>query len=72
MHVSEKVPRRLRDELVVYLGNPGSEITPDKELVPLQLGLDDDEGKVGLGIHVASHLLNLLNLGLDPRVNAID
>jgi len=33
--------------------------------------LDDNESKVGLGIHVPRHLLNLLDLLLDAVIDAI-
>lgn len=50
----------------------GSEVASDQELVPLELGLDDDEGEVGLGVHVARHVLDLFDLGLYPPVDALE
>lgn len=54
-----------------YLGNPSPQIASDEELVALQLSLDDDEGEIGLGVHVASQILDLLNLSLDPVIDAL-
>lgn len=55
----------------VYLCNTGPEIAPHEKLVSFQLRLDDDEGKVGLGVHVARHLFHLFNLRLDASVYAL-
>ena len=56
----------------VDLGNPGSQVAPHDELVALKLGLDDNQGKIGLGVHVARHLLDLLNLLLDTLIYALE
>jgi hypothetical protein len=34
--------------------------------------LQDDEGKVGLGIHVAGHVLNFFDLSLDAVVDPFE
>lgn len=55
-----------------HLCYPGAQKTPHNVLVPLQFGLYDDEGEIGLWVHVASHLLDLLNLRLDALVHALE
>ena len=54
------------------LGNPRAQIASHQILVSLQLSLNYDQGKVCLGIHVARHLLDFLDLGLDPLVDALE
>lgn len=56
----------------IHLGNASPEITPDEVLVPLQLGLYDNEGKVGFRIHVTRHVLDFLDLALDPVIDAFE
>lgn len=41
---------------------PRPEVAPDKELVPLQLGLKHDEGEVRPRVHIACHLFHLFDL----------
>lgn len=49
-----------------------AQVTADDVLVALQFGLDDNQGEVGLGVHVAGHVLDLLDLGLDTLVDALE
>jgi hypothetical protein len=55
-----------------HLCDPGSEEAAHEVLPPLELGLDDDEAKVGLGVHIARHLLDLFNLQPDAIVDALN
>jgi hypothetical protein len=45
-----------------YLLYPCPEEAPHKELEPLQLGLDDNQLEIRLGVHVARLILNQLDL----------
>jgi hypothetical protein len=51
------------------------EIASHQKFVSFQLRLDDNESKVGLGVHVSRHIFNLFNLrfdlGIDPLKQAI-
>lgn len=53
------------------LCHTGSEVTSDEELVPFKLSLNNDESKVGLGVHVTRHVLNLFDLSLDIGIYAL-
>jgi hypothetical protein len=54
-----------------YLCYPCSKKATYNVLVPLELRLHYNEGKVGLGVHVAGHFLDLLDLRLYPIVDAL-
>lgn len=54
-----------------HLCYPGTQVATHKVLVALQFGLNNDQGEIGLRVHVAGHLLNLLDLCLDALVNAL-
>ena len=47
-----------------YLGETGTEEAADEILVSLDLVLDNNGEEVGLGVHVACHVLDLLYLQL--------
>ena len=53
------------------LGDARAEIAAHEVLEALELGLDDDEGEVRLGVHVARHVLDLVDLALDAVVDAL-
>lgn len=55
-----------------YLCNPCPQKRPNQILEPFQLGLDDNQGEIGLGIHVARHLLHSFYLLLDLVVDALE
>ena len=55
----------------VDFGDAGAEEAADEEFEALKLSLDDDEGEVGFGVHVASHGLDSLYLGLDSIVDPL-
>lgn len=55
-----------------YLGDSYSQVTSHEEFPPLQLCLQYNEGKVGLGIHVARHVFDLFNLRLDAVVDSFE
>lgn len=55
-----------------YLSYPLSNIASEDPSVTLQLVLDNDEGKIGLWVHVTRHLLNFLNLLLDLFMDTVD
>lgn len=46
----------------LYLCYSSSKITADEVFVPLQLRLNNNEGEVGLRVHIARHLLDFLDL----------
>ena len=64
--------RQRNGSKAAYLGNPGSQVASDEKLVALKLSLDDDEGKVGLRIHVASQVLDFFNLSLESLIDALE
>lgn len=43
---------------LAYLGDACSEVGPDEEFKPLQLGLQNDQREVGLGIHRPRHFFD--------------
>ena len=45
-----------------YLCDPGTQKRTEQELEPLELSLNDDEGKVGFWVQVPRHLLDGFNL----------
>lgn len=53
-------------------GNSGSQVGTDEEFPALNLGLDDDEAEVRLGVHVAGHLFDELDLLLYAVCCAFD
>jgi hypothetical protein len=55
-----------------HLSNPGPQIAPDEVFPPLEFRLNDYEAEVRFCVHVARHLLHLLNLLLDALVYALD
>lgn len=57
---------------MTHLGYSGSQITSHDVFVPLQFGLNDDQGEVGLGVHIASHVLDLFDLGFDALVDVLE
>ena len=56
----------LTENMYTDLCQSGAQETPHDEPVPLQLGLYDDESKVGLRVHVARHLFDPFDLGFYP------
>jgi hypothetical protein len=54
------------------LCNAGPQVAADEELVALELGLDYDEGKVCLWVHVAGEVFDLFDLLLDAVVDALE
>ena len=57
---------------MTYLRNPTPQKASNQVLVPLQLRLDDNERKVGFGVHVARHFFHFFNLPLDLVVDALE
>lgn len=57
---------------MTYLSYTSSQVTPHQVLIPLKLGLYNDQSKVGLGIHIARHFLDFLDLLLDALVYALE
>lgn len=54
------------------LSYAGAQVAPDEELEALELCLDDDEGEVGLWVHVSGHVLDLFDLALYAVVDALE
>jgi len=48
--------------MLVDFSNSGAEVGTDEEFPALDFGLDDYEAEVGFWVHVASHLLDELDL----------
>lgn len=55
-----------------YLGNPRAQVASHEIFESFELCLYDDEGKIGLWVHVARHLLDPLDLLLDAVVDALE
>lgn len=55
-----------------YLSHSCTEIASNQKLVSLQFSLDDYESKIGLGIHVSSHILDMLDLLFYAIVDALE
>ena len=68
---TEGVGREVMECMAVYLGQTSAQVAAHQILEALELSLDDDEGEVGLGIHVARHLLDTLDLALDIIIDAL-
>ena len=64
--------RQVMERVPVDLGYSGPQVATHEELIPFQLRLEDDQREVGLGVHVARHLLDFLDLLLDMVVDAVE
>jgi hypothetical protein len=53
-------------------GNSGSQVGTDEEFPAFDFGLDDNEAEVRLGVHVAGHLFDELDLLLYAVCCAFD
>lgn len=57
--------RQVVEGMFVYFGKTAAQVGAYEELPALDLGLNDDETKVSLGVHVAGHFFDCRDLILD-------
>jgi len=64
--------RTATKERFTYLGHAHSQVASHQKLVSLQLRLYDNEGEVGLGVHIARQVLNFVDLSLDAVIDSFE
>ena len=69
---AQGVGREVVQRVAVDLGDARAQVAAHQVAVALELGLDHDQGEVGLGVRVARHLLDLFDLVLDVVVDALE
>jgi len=58
--------------VLVNLGNARAQVRADEEFPPLDFRLDDDEGEVGLRVHITGHGFNGFDLQFHESGDALD
>lgn len=69
---AQGVGRQVVQGMAVDLCEAGAQVAAHEVFVAFELGLDDNEGKIGLGVHVARELFDFFDLLLDGRVDALE